>query len=62
METNDNRKMDRMGHAAQPQYQAPAATAPGLADQINQLAQLRDAGHLTEAEFQAKKAELLSRM
>jgi uncharacterized membrane protein YdbT with pleckstrin-like domain len=62
METNDNRKMDRMGHAAQPQYQAPVAAAPGLADQINQLAQLRDAGHLTEAEFQAKKAELLSRM
>jgi uncharacterized membrane protein YdbT with pleckstrin-like domain len=61
METNDNRKMDRMGHAAQPQQPA-AAAVPGLADQINQLAMLRDQGHLTEAEFQAKKAELLSRM
>jgi hypothetical protein len=31
-------------------------------DQIRQLAELRDSGILTEAEFQAKKAELLSRM
>ena len=61
METNDNRKMDRMGHAAQPQQVAPAA-GPNIGDQINQLAQLRDQGHLTEAEFQAKKAELLNRM
>jgi two-component system phosphate regulon response regulator OmpR len=48
--------------AAQPQQPAPAAAVPGLADQINQLAMLRDQGHLTEAEFQAKKAELLGRM
>lgn len=63
MESNDNRKMDRMGHAASGgiQHAAPAA-GPSISDQINQLAQLRDQGHLTEAEFQAKKAELLSRM
>jgi len=63
MESNDNRKMDRMGHAASGGHQAPApAPGAGIGDQINQLAMLRDQGHLTEAEFQAKKAELLSRM
>jgi hypothetical protein len=35
---------------------------PSVPDQIRQLAELRDSGILTEAEFQAKKAELLSRM
>jgi len=61
MEANENRKYDRMGaisHGAQ----APAPAAPSISDQVNQLALLRDQGHLTEAEFQAKKAELLSRM
>jgi membrane protein YdbS with pleckstrin-like domain len=63
MENNDNRKVDRMGgviSGAQHPQGAPAAVS--IADQINQLAQLRDQGHLTEAEFQAKKAELLNRM
>jgi uncharacterized membrane protein YdbT with pleckstrin-like domain len=43
--------------------QAPAA-APGASvpEQIEQLARLRDAGHITPAEFEAKKAELLGRM
>src|SRR5262245_9650375 len=43
---------------------APAAPSPGAAvpDQIEQLAKLRDAGHITPAEFEAKKAELLGRM
>jgi hypothetical protein len=42
---------------------ASAATpAPNLADQIKQLAELRDAGVLSEEEFAAKKADLLSRM
>ncbi len=46
---------------------APAAApapAPGAAvpDQIEQLARLRDQGHITEAEYEAKKAELLGRM
>ncbi len=47
------------------QQAAPAATPqPGQAvpDQIEQLARLRDQGHITEAEFEAKKAELLGRM
>jgi len=47
------------------QAPAPAPTpAPGQAvpEQIEQLAKLRDAGHITPAEFEAKKAELLNRM
>lgn len=62
MERNENRKVDRMGSIVTG-AQHPVAPAPAsIADQINQLAQLRDAGHITEAEFQAKKADLLSRM
>jgi uncharacterized membrane protein YdbT with pleckstrin-like domain len=43
--------------------QAPAA-APGASvpEQIEQLARLRDAGHITPEEYEAKKAELLGRM
>ena len=47
------------GHAA---AAAAAAAPPSIPDQINQLAQLRDQGHITPAEFEAKKAELLGRM
>ena len=38
------------------------AAPPTIPDQIAQLAQLRDNGVLTEAEFQTKKAELLGRL
>jgi uncharacterized membrane protein YdbT with pleckstrin-like domain len=44
---------------------APAAAPqPGAAvpEQIEQLARLRDQGHITAAEFEAKKAELLDRI
>lgn len=40
---------------------APGA-APDLTAQLQQLAALRDAGILTEEEFTAKKADILSRM
>jgi uncharacterized membrane protein YdbT with pleckstrin-like domain len=42
----------------------PAAAAPAasLAEQLQQLADLRDRGVLTTAEFEAKKAQLLERM
>ena len=36
--------------------------APDIADQITKLAALRDQGHITAAEYEAKKAELLERM
>jgi membrane protein YdbS with pleckstrin-like domain len=47
--------------------QAPAVVSPaqpgaGVPEQIEQLARLRDQGHITDAEFEAKKAELLGRM
>jgi membrane protein YdbS with pleckstrin-like domain len=47
--------------------QAPAVVAPpqpgaAVPEQIEQLARLRDQGHITAAEFEAKKAELLGRM
>jgi len=43
---------------------AAPAPSPGAAvpEQIEQLARLRDQGHITPAEFEAKKAELLNRM
>src|SRR4051794_37160481 len=42
---------------------APAApVAPGVPEQIEQLARLRDQGHITPDEYEAKKAELLGRM
>jgi hypothetical protein len=43
---------------------APAGTAPAtdITDQIAKLAALRDQGILTDEEFSAKKAELLSRL
>lgn len=47
--------------------QAPAVVSPpqpaaAVPEQIEQLARLRDAGHITDAEYEAKKAELLGRM
>jgi uncharacterized membrane protein YdbT with pleckstrin-like domain len=42
---------------------SPAAPAgPSITDQIAELAKLRDAGTITPAEFESKKAELLKRM
>jgi len=49
--------------ALDPATAAAAATAPSTPlDQIRQLAELRDAGALTDDEFAAKKAELLERL
>jgi len=51
--------------ADQPQAVAPAGAATPAAsvpEQIEQLARLRDAGHITPDEYEAKKSELLGRM
>ena len=40
----------------------PSAGAADVPEQIEQLARLRDAGHITPEEFEAKKSELLGRM
>ena len=45
-----------------PAVVSPAPSGAGVPEQIEQLARLRDQGHITEAEFEAKKAELLDRM
>jgi Short C-terminal domain len=45
-----------------PHHGAAQVSTPSIPEQISQLAALRDAGILTEEEFNAKKAELLSRL
>ena len=44
------------------QAATPQQSGPSFGDQITQLAALRDKGLLTDEEFAAKKADLLSRM
>jgi hypothetical protein len=53
--------------AAQPQYAqpappppAPAAPAPDMVQQLKDLAELKDQGILTQAEFDAQKAKVLA--
>lgn len=41
---------------------APAPAPPGITGLLRELGELRDAGLLTAAEFEAKKAELLQRL
>ena len=41
---------------------APAASAESITDQIKKLGELRDAGFLTNDEFNAKKAELMKQL
>jgi uncharacterized membrane protein YdbT with pleckstrin-like domain len=55
------READAVGDAV---ARAVAGRGAGtsIPEQIEQLAHLRDAGHITAAEFEAKKAELLGRM
>ena len=50
--------------AAAPAAPAPAPAAPvaSVPDQIEQLAHLRDQGHITPEEYEQKKSELLGRM
>jgi hypothetical protein len=46
--------------APAPAAAPPAAPQPDLADQLRKLADLRDAGVLTDDEFAAQKAKLLA--
>lgn len=71
MEANEIKMADRISggiNTAHAQAAAAAAAAPGavpaqtVPQQIEHLARLRDQGVLTDAEFQAKKSELLGRM
>lgn len=56
MEANENRKFDRVGNGGG----RPAGES--IPDQIAQLDQLRQQGALTQAEFDAKKQQLLDKM
>jgi hypothetical protein len=51
-----------MGGQVIPQAGAPAPAEPqeSVADQLTKLADLKDRGVLTDAEFEAQKAKLLS--
>ncbi len=61
MESNENRKFDRVAQGMQ--ANAAAAAAPvSIAEQIQQLDALRNQGLLTDEEFQQKKTDLLRRM
>ncbi|MGZ4690092.1 MAG: PH domain-containing protein [Acidimicrobiia bacterium] len=67
MEANARRQASWSGEAAASAgLHAPTAIpvqdAPDIAEQITKLAALRDQGHITDAEYEAKKAELLERM
>jgi uncharacterized membrane protein YdbT with pleckstrin-like domain len=56
VEANENRKFDRVGKGG------GVATDQSIPDQIARLDELRRGGALTDAEFEAKKAQLLDRM
>jgi membrane protein YdbS with pleckstrin-like domain len=57
MEANENRKFDRIGRR-----DGGGGGGTSIPEQIEQLDDLRRRGVLTDAEFQAKKADLLRRM
>ena len=46
--------------AATPQAAPAAAPGGGMLEQLKQLGELRDAGILTEAEFETQKARILA--
>jgi membrane protein YdbS with pleckstrin-like domain len=65
MEANENRKYDRLrgpGTANLPPPPPPAPAHDDVATQLERLAELRAKGILSQAEFDAKKAELLKRL
>jgi uncharacterized membrane protein YdbT with pleckstrin-like domain len=61
MEGNENRKYDRMKHAATPPPPTGPPVQASVIDQLHQLDELRSRGVLTQAEFEAQKAKLLQR-
>ena len=63
MEANENRGLEKLGDRLEAkQAPAPTAAGPSATDQIAELHRLHQAGAITDAEFEAKKAELLGRM
>src|SRR4051794_26531062 len=63
MEANENRGLEKLGDRLEgKQAPAPTAAGPSATDQIAELHRLHQAGAITDAEYEAKKAELLGRM
>ena len=62
MEANENRKFDRINRPAAAPTDQTTPQGGSIPDQIEQLAELHQRGVLSDAEYQAKKAELLERM
>jgi uncharacterized membrane protein YdbT with pleckstrin-like domain len=65
MEVNARRQASWTGHAVAAAAAAPTAVPVhdvDVTEQITKLAALRDQGHITPEEYEAKKAELLDRM
>jgi len=62
MEANQSRNIKQIVDAGSHAHASAPPAGPSIPDQITQLSQMRDQGVLTEAEFQAKKADLLARM
>ena len=69
MEANENRGLEKLGDRleskqsqAAPSAAPVAPAAPSATDQIAELHRLHQSGALTDAEFEAKKTELLARM
>ena len=59
----EDRRLQRLGEAAAGSAATAPAEAPlSIPEQIEKLDQLRRQGVLTDAEFDAKKRELLDRM
>jgi hypothetical protein len=52
-------QQDAQQYAAAPQAPAAGAAAPTTVEQLQQLADLKNQGVLTEQEFEAQKAKLL---
>lgn len=64
-DTEDRPLVHRIGEALDkymPVPEAPSVEAVDIPEQIRKLAELRDSGILSDAEFEAKKQELLNRM
>jgi uncharacterized membrane protein YdbT with pleckstrin-like domain len=54
--------VDKTARRTQSRFDTPAPASASIPEQIQQLAQLRDQGHITPEDFEAKKAQLLERM
>lgn len=59
MEASENRKYDRIGSEAREARDSDGGATLSVAEQIERLADLRDRGALSDAEFEAQKSALL---